>query len=60
MKKSKTWRDINAELSEANEQRCKELLDEERSGENRQLFVIRIYGRYAKLRAQRERRELRI
>jgi hypothetical protein len=60
MKKVKTWRDINAELVDANEQRCKEMLDEERNGENRQLFVIRIYGRYAKLRAARERKEMRI
>jgi hypothetical protein len=36
------------------------MLDEERNGENRQLFVIRIYGRYAKLRAARERKEMRI
>lgn len=53
-----SWAAVNKALQTANEKRCKELLDHEKTNGKRPHFLLRIYGRYNKLRAERERREL--
>jgi len=52
------WRATAKCLSKADEDSTKQLLDHERNGKSRPLFLNKIYGRYSKLRAERERREL--
>lgn len=53
-----TWIDLNAHLRKADEKICRMLLKEEKAGRNRHQFVVRIYSRLNRVRAQRERREL--
>lgn len=52
------WADLNAKLSELDEQQCWALLALEKGGKDRIQFKLRIYGRANKLRTQRERQEL--
>ena len=54
----KNFRNLNAALKDADEKTCIALLDHERMSGKRHEFLIRIYGRWNKLRAQRERLEL--
>jgi hypothetical protein len=49
---------MNKKLSTYDEAQCKALLAAEQAGERRVPFLNRIYGRYATLRAKRERAEL--
>lgn len=54
----KTWRQLVDRLNNADEDECWRMLDEEKEAGNRPTFLMRIYGRAAKLREQRERQEL--
>jgi len=54
----KNFRNLNAALKDADEEVCVSLLNHERANGKRHEFLIRIYGRWNKLRAQRERLEL--
>lgn len=53
-----TWPNLQASLSEASEEDCRKMLVMEREGKQRLQFLLRIYGRFNRLRAERERREL--
>lgn len=52
------WVAMNAALKELSEEKCWKLLQEEKNGQKRAQFMLRIHGRANKLRAERERREL--
>lgn len=52
------WDTLNSYVQELTEEELKELLLEEKKGQKRLAFLIRIYGRYNKLRTIRERNEL--
>lgn len=52
------WRSLNDALAKATEQQCSALLDAEKKGDNRPTFLMRIYGKFSVLRANRERQEL--
>lgn len=55
-----TWKSLNEELQkdEMTEEECLRLLNIERKGQRRLQFMLRLFGRYNKLRAERERREI--
>lgn len=53
-----TWRTLNVHLTKLTEQQAWALLQQEIKGAARVQVVLRLYGRYNKLRAVRERREL--
>ncbi len=55
---SSAWKALNDELRTADEARCEELLKVETKGYNRQTFLLRIHSRLNKVRAVREREEL--
>lgn len=52
------WIALNRFVKDATEEECKELLELEQSGAARKLFLKRIYSRYNRVRAERERIEL--
>lgn len=52
------WKTLNVALKKLSEKQVHSLLRNERQGAARPTFVMRIYGRFAKLREQRERSEL--
>lgn len=52
------WAALNASLMDLSEEQVETLLNEERSGQKRPAFLLRLYGRFNTLRTQRERREL--
>jgi hypothetical protein len=52
------WREINKVLPDLDEDTIKQMLDEERVGEQRQSVLIRLHQRYTMLRAARERTEI--
>lgn len=54
----RTWKSLNEFLSAATEDQANALLQRERAGSRRLQFMIRCYGRYNKLRQERERKEL--
>ena len=54
-----TWRALNDAVRHANEKTCKTLLMKELKGLKRQRFISRIHSRLNKVRADRERKELR-
>ena len=54
-----TWVDLNDRLMTADEATCAALLELERTGKARRQFMLRIHSRLNKVRADRERRELR-
>lgn len=54
----KNWATLNAVLQDLSEKECEELLTNERNGQRRLQFLLRLYGRYNKLRSQRERNTL--
>ena len=54
----KDWNVLNKYVQELTEDELKILLDKEKKGLRRVSFMIRIYGRYNKLRTQRERENL--
>lgn len=53
-----TWATLNEHVQTLGEEELWDLLEKERKGEARTQFLIRIYGRYNKLRTIRERKEL--
>ena len=53
-----TWRKLNAYLRHSKEDECKDLLQTELENGRRNLFASRIYSRYNKLRAIRERTDI--
>jgi hypothetical protein len=54
-----TWVGLNELMMEAGEQECLELLRAEKKGPARTQFLLRIHSRLNRLRAERERVELR-
>jgi hypothetical protein len=50
-----TWTQLNITLKDADEEKCLKLMELEKSGQNRALFIRRIYSRYNRMRAARER-----
>lgn len=53
-----TWKTLNSALMDMNEQECWDLIEEEKKGQCRINFMLRVYGRAQKLRSQREQGEL--
>lgn len=53
-----SWPELNARLAKLPEEELKRLLGRELRGKRRVHFLLRLHGRYNKLRAERERREL--
>ena len=53
-----SWPVLNAKLREATEKECYRLMLLEAQHKRRLQFLLRIYGRYNKLRGERERRGL--
>lgn len=56
----KNWRALRDALKNINERDAAALLEAEKTGLGRPTFLHRIYGKFAILRAQRERRELQL
>lgn len=55
----KTWENLNSFVITAGENDCRELLRAELAGKRRSQFAMRIYSRLNRVRAARERGELR-
>lgn len=55
----RTWRTLDVQIMSCTEEQCWQLLEEEKRGKARHLFLQRIYGRAATLRGKREAKELR-
>ncbi len=53
-----SWVAMNEALKTLSEEECWELLRQEKKGQRRAQFMLRIHGRANKLRAEREKREL--
>lgn len=53
-----SWKSLNDNIKDLDEDQVKELLDKEREGKKRTQFLLRLYGRYNTLRTIRERKEL--
>ena len=53
-----SWVVMNEALKTIDEKECWKLLEQEKKGQQRAQFMLRIHGRANKLRAERERREL--
>jgi hypothetical protein len=53
-----SWTALNAALLDMDEEECVELLQAERAGKNRPVFVSRINSRFNRARSIRERREM--
>lgn len=56
----KTWIALNDKLRTANEETCEQLLQEELEGRQRKQFIRRIHSRLNRVRAERERKELKV
>ena len=54
----RNWGALNEALRKATEQQCQQLLAAERKGKRRLQFLLRIYGRYNRLRTIRERKAI--
>lgn len=54
----RSWSALNEGLHKLTEQECATLLKAEKLGPRRLSFLIRIYGRFNRLRTTRERNEL--
>lgn len=54
----RTWRTMNDAVTTGSEELLSELLEAEAQGKGRHLFIQRIYGRFSRLRAARESKEL--
>lgn len=52
------WDDLNAALMKADRMMAEGMLDAERKGRQRKMFLLRIHSRINKLRAHAERQEL--
>ena len=55
---SSGWSTLNKVLLQIDEESCRILLEQELSGRKRGPFCFRIYSRYNRLRANRERRDI--
>jgi len=55
----RNWVVLLAEVNKLSEADCAELLEQEKKGNRRVAFMLRIYGRMNKQRTQRERAALR-
>ena len=53
-----SWLVLNASLMEMNEDECRDLLKMEKRRKKRPCVLFRIHSRFNRLRAARERREL--
>lgn len=53
-----TWTKLNDVLRDADEATCRKLVEAEMKGEKRVQYVLRIHSRINKVRAARERLEL--
>ena len=53
-----SWNSLNAAIVSASEEDCLKLLNSEKSGRARRMFLLRIHSRLNKVRADRERLEL--
>lgn len=53
-----SWVALNKVVRKADEATCQQLLDEELKGRCRMQFLMRIHSRLNKVRADRERKEL--
>jgi hypothetical protein len=53
-----TWQELNSFLLSAGEDDCRTVMEAEMAGKRRLMFVLRIHSRMNKLRAARERVEL--
>lgn len=54
----KSWVNLNDELQTCDEESAISLLNQEKKGRARKQFMLRIHSRVNKLRAERERTEL--
>lgn len=54
----RSWEALNTWLRSAKEEQCRQLLHVEKSSKRRSAFLLRIFGKYNRLRTERERREL--
>lgn len=54
-----SWQDLNAAMTKADEADCLSMLKEEKKGKRRLQYMLRIHSRLNKVRADRERLELR-
>ena len=52
------WAAFNAALRSVSEQEAERLLQLERRGRRRHLYLMRLYGKWSTLRERRERHEL--
>lgn len=55
----RSWVALNDTVRDADEKTCRALLEEELKGRRRKQFIARIHSRINKVRAERERAELR-
>jgi hypothetical protein len=53
-----SWASLNTFLRSATEEDAKKVLDAEKKGARRELFLLRAHARFNRERAQRERKEL--
>lgn len=53
-----TWLLLNDVIKHADEQLCKQLMEDEQADKKRPTFIARIHSRMNKVRADRERAEL--
>ena len=53
-----SWVSLNEELQNCTEAEAQKLMNEELQGRRRKQFLLRIHSRFNKLRADRERQEL--
>lgn len=51
------WRSMATLANKLSEDDLRKFLERERAGQARPTFMLKIYGRFAKVRAERERRE---
>jgi hypothetical protein len=49
------WQTLNESVMKLNEEQLEALLEEEKRGQQRVQFLLRLYGRFNKLRSIRER-----
>lgn len=57
-KELSTWDNLNEAVMKADEEKCYSLIEEEKRGRCRKMFLLRIHSRLNKIRADRERKEL--
>jgi hypothetical protein len=52
------WNDFNTRLRSVSERQAEQLLQMERRGRHRHLWLMRLYGKWSTMREARERQEL--